>query len=290
MLSLFVCANTEKPAKFSVVFIALERVEMPITIRRALPQDAQAIAGLIAASFQEEANPAHIQALIEEAEHLTFVAEDEEILGLIDGFYTPWKWELRRLELDLLAVHPEHSGKGIGKALIRKFTESQENAALIRALVAVNNKAMQHAMTATDYKQRWNTSSLYIATDGNGSQQDTEDDLIPVKTFTYTGVWIDSIANQENIEAAQFLRQNLGYDIVGRVADDILNSEKAFDTGDTIPISEELLSQLMSETQLLLDEGFRFVKQFHWWTYEILSKEKLIDYLKHWEEEHGDNQ
>jgi GNAT superfamily N-acetyltransferase len=261
---------------------------MPITIRRALPQDAHAIAGLIAASFQEEANASHIQALIEEGEHLTFVAEDGQILGFIDGFYTPWKWDLRRLELDLLAVHPEASGKGIGKALIQKFTESQENAALIRALVAVDNTPMQHAMAATDYKQRWNKSSLYISSAGKGSQQDVENDLIPVKTFTYTGVWIDSIASKESIEAAHFLRQNLGYGMVGRVADDILNSEKAFDTGDTIPILEELLSQLMSESQVLLDEGFQFVKQFHWWAYEILSKEKMTEYLKQWEEEHGE--
>jgi GNAT superfamily N-acetyltransferase len=270
------------------VFTALERVEMPITIRRAIPKDAQAIVEIIAASFNQEANAAHIRALIEEGEHLTFVAEDGNVLGFIDGFYTPWKWDLRRLELDLLAVHPDYSGNGFGKALIRKFTESQENAALIRALVAVDNTAMQHAMNATDYKQRWNTSSLYVSSEGDGSQQEVENDLIPVKTFTYTGVWIDGIANKESIEAAHFLRQNLAYEIVGRVADDILNSEKAFDTGDTIPISEDLLSQLMSETQILLDGGFQFVKQYHWWTYEILSKEQMVEYLKQWEEEHGE--
>jgi GNAT superfamily N-acetyltransferase len=265
---------------------------MPIRIRRALPQDAQAIVGLIAAAFHEEANPAHIQSLIEAGEHLTFVAEDEQILGFIDGFYTPWKWNLRRLELDLIAVHPDYSGKGIGKALIQKFTESQDNAAFIRALVAVNNTAMQHAMKATAYKQHWNTSSLYTANEGIASPQEADSGLIPVKTFTYTGIWLEGRLSKESIEAAHFLRQKLGYEIVGKVVDDALASKKTHEilhaTEETIPISEAYLKDLFSQSQILLDEGFQFVKQFYWWNYEILSKEEFYAHLKRWEEEHGD--
>lgn len=264
---------------------------MPIAIRRAVPQDAQAIVDLIAAAFHEEANAAHIQALIEEGEHLTFVAEDEKVVGFIDGFYTIGKWDLRRLELDLLAVHPEYSGKGIGKALIRKFTESQENASSIRVLVATDNTAMQHAMQATGYKQHWNTASLYIADTGTASIQMSDEGLIPVKTLTYTGIWMEGTVSKESIEAAHYLRQALAYDLVGKVLDDVFDKAKTLenlsDIEDTVPILDTYIDSLASEKQILIDEGFKFVKQFHWWHYEILSKEQLISYLKHWAEEHG---
>lgn len=223
---------------------------MPIAIRRAVPQDAQAIVELLAVAFQEEANPAHIQSLIEEGEHLTFVAEDEGIVGFIDGFYTLGLWDLMRLELDLLAVHPEHSGKGIGKALIQKFTESQEKAAFIRALVAVDNTPMHHAMRAMGYKQNDEFSfGLYIASEGEAFPSTRRANLIPVKTFTYTGIWLEGSINRETIKAAHYMREYLGYEIVGTLC----------------PVAYIDL----------VETGFRFVKNFHWWNFQLISDEEI---------------
>lgn len=228
---------------------------MPITIRRALPQDAQAIAELIAAAFHEEANPTHIQSLIEGGEHLTFVAEDEQIVGFIDGFYTYMPHKIRRMELDLLAVHPEHSGKGIGKALINTFGESNEHAQKIRVLVAVTNIPMQRAMQNTGYQLQEPAMSLYVASEGKAEAHTHEARwLIDIKTFTYTGIWIEGNISKEIIEAAHARRELRRLEVVGAV----------------IP------SDAHRQIKTLQASGFKSTKEFQWWEKELFPMPKRL--------------
>jgi ribosomal protein S18 acetylase RimI-like enzyme len=228
---------------------------MPIRIRRALPQDAQAIVELIAASFHEEANPAHIQALIEGGEHLTFVAEGENVVGFIDGFYTDMPHMRQCMELDLLAVHPEHSGKGIGKTLINAFGEASEHAQKIRALVAITNIPMHHAMQNTGYQLQEQAMSLYIASEGKAeSNSQYTLQLIAVKTFTYTGIWLEGKVTKDTIKAAHARRELLGLDVVGTV----------------IP------SDAQRTIKTLQASGFEFIKEFQWWEKELFPMPRRL--------------
>jgi GNAT superfamily N-acetyltransferase len=229
---------------------------MPVSIRRAVPQDAQAIVDIIAAAFHEEANPTHIQAGIEankhgtcEGEHLTFVAEDEKVVGFIDGFYTLSQTRTCRLELDLLAVHPEHSGKGIGKALINIFGEAIEDARLIRALVAVSNTPMHQAMRNTGYQMREQAMSLFISSEGKTTTGHHQAHLIAVETFTYRGIWLEGIISKEAITTAHFVRESLNMDVVGAV----------------VP------SDAHSTIEILQASGFEFIKEFQWWEKRIIT-------------------
>lgn len=217
---------------------------MPISLRPAIPQDAQAIAKIIDLAFHEEANSAQIQKLIVNNKHHTLIAASNKVLGFIDGFITITQDGTKRLELDLLAIHPDFTGQGIGKQLIGTFTENIQDVDLIRALVAVNNIPMHHAMTATGYQLDQQTRALYISSDSaEKTEKPAEAHLIPVETFTYSGIWVEGEISKDAIAAAQYQRQKFSFDVVGAVISNA-NSEAI---------------------QLVQSAGFEYVKGFQWW-------------------------
>jgi ribosomal protein S18 acetylase RimI-like enzyme len=221
---------------------------MPISLRLAIPQDAQAISQIIDLAFHEQVNLQQIQKLILDASHYTWIAEivkSKEVVGFVDGFMTIAQDGTRRLELDLIAVHPEFAGQGIGKQLIQAFSENVIDADIIRALVAVNNTAMQRAMTATGYQSEAQAHSLYISSNSaEKTNRATESHLFPVETFTYSGIWLEGEITRDAIKAAQYECQKQGYDVLGAV----------------ISTENNAAIELMQST------GFEFIKDFQWWT------------------------
>lgn len=218
---------------------------MLILVRAAMPQDAQTIAEIIRLAFHEEANSEQIQRLIDSESHHSYVAASDKVVGFVDGFSTLAPDGKKRLELDLIAVHPDFSGQGIGKQLIQVFSENVLNVDMIRALVAVNNNPMHRAMKATGYQLNPQVHALYIAScAGEKVENPPKIHLIPVETFTYCGIWLEGEISTEAILAAQYQCQKLAYDIVGAV----VPTENA------------------QAVETLNDANFEYIKDFQWWT------------------------
>jgi GNAT superfamily N-acetyltransferase len=210
-----------------------------------MPQNAQAIADIVQLAFHEQANPVHIQRLIASGEHQTWVAVADKVVGFVDGFLTIAQDGTKRLELDLLGVHPDFTAQGIGKQLINAFSENVGSADIIRALVAVNNKPMQHAMLATGYQLEPQEQALYLVSDNaEKTQRSPATHLILVETFTYSGIWLEGEITIESIKAAQYQGQKQGVGVVGVV----------------IPTENS------KTVQVLQSAGFEHVKDFQWWT------------------------
>jgi len=217
---------------------------MPILLRAAIPQDAQAIAEIIEIAFHEEANSGQIQRLIASKTHFSYLAEIEKPLGFIDGFLTITQDGTKRLELDLLAVHPDFMGRGIGKQLIRSFSEHIADADLIRTLVAVDNSPMHHAMMATGYQLIPQVHALYVSSENSEKAESPQEaHLIPVETFTYSGIWMEGKMSKEAIQSAQYQRGKRGFDVVGAV---ISNENK----------------QAIAAVQ---QADFDYIKNYQWW-------------------------
>lgn len=218
---------------------------MPITIRAAMPQDAQAISQIIDLAFHEQANSEQIQKLIANNKHHTLVVVSDKVLGFIDGFMTIAQDATKRLELDLLAVHPDFTGQGIGKQLISTFTENTQDIDTTRVLVATNNTLMRHAMKATGYQLDPQAQALYISSDSaEKTEISAEAHLISVETFTYSGIWLEGEITLEAIKSAQYQRQKQASDVVGAVIS---------------PENKDAIETVKSA-------GFEHVKYFQWWT------------------------
>ena len=224
---------------------------MSITVRPMTPDDATTVATVIAQSLGDTVQSEHIQSVIAEDDHASFVAvDDEQVIGFVDGFLTIAQDGTRRWELDLLGVHPDYQGQGAGKKLIETFTNaaSQYGATVVRALVATDNTPMQAAMTKTGYERLSATYELHISSaSGKVINSPETAHLIPVNTFTYRGIWLESDITQTAIDAATALRANYGWDVVGAVV-----SQNDIATLNTLCAAE-----------------FTLIKTFHWWHYSV---------------------
>lgn len=217
---------------------------MTIGIRQTRIEDAPQIAEIIKLAFHKDATVAHIPQI----EHcikkgnLTFVADlDERIVGFSDGFITISADREKRRELDLLAVHPDYHGQGIGKKIIEYYTNLDIDADVIRALIAVGNTRMEKALTRFGYQPQDDVHGLYVCSSTSMSNASAPDDshLIPVTTFTYNGIWLEGQISQQAIDAALSSKQ----DVVGAV----------------VPITDEVTITLLQSAD------FSFIKQYREW-------------------------
>jgi len=226
---------------------------MVLKIRAASSQDALNIAEIIELTFDEKAHPSHITRVLKEDEHLTLVAQadTEAVAGFIDGFLTLARDGIYRWELDLLAVHPMYRKRGIGQQLIQKFTESgsESGAVQARALVAVDNQAMSHAMRRTGYVAQADICELWTAsasvTKNMNSPQNAY--LIPVTTLTYRGLWIETTVTPAAVQTALYARTQHNLDLVGTV----------------VPANNQ------AEIRLMQIAGFQKVGSYQWWLRQL---------------------
>jgi GNAT superfamily N-acetyltransferase len=220
---------------------------MAISVRPATANDAQAIATIIKLSLGDEVASNHIQGVMSENDHASFVAvANEQVIGFVDGFLTNAQDGTRRWELDLLGVHPDFRGLGAGQKLIEVFTTAGKSygATLARALVAVTNKPMYAAMARTGYQQQKSMYKLWISSDsGNETQLPENAYLIPVNTFTYRGIWLEGEITTQTIDAANLIREKNKLDVIGAV---MLTHDKA-------------------TLEIIHRANFNFIGNFHWW-------------------------
>lgn len=205
-------------------------------IRPAKETDAESIRQIIQDAFDEDANHQRIRDQILHTSRLTLVAEcDGAVAGFVDGFRTISREGRSRMELDLIAIAPDHVGQGLGSLLVQEIlARIPGDVNYARALVAVGNLAMQKVCERLGFGESVR-QSLYV------QQADqikiAAQHVIPVNTLTYAGWWLEGeISSGGTLESP---------------------TQKLF--GAVVPAG--------SEAVLLLEEAnFAYVKDYHWWT------------------------
>ncbi len=219
------------------------------TVRWAVPDDALGIAAVKAAAWPGEASEAaHIAAVIRQPGRATLVAiENGRVLGFVDGFLTSALAGVRRWEVDLLAVHPDHRRRGIGRALVTVCTDAGRaaGAALARALIQLDNVGSQNTFARCGYQVNGAVCRLFVSTSGGASGPTPPPDahLIPVVTLNYRGLWIEGKLSAAGFEAARAVRARFGLNLVGAA----------------IPLAE------IEALRAAHGAGFRAVGDYQWW-------------------------
>lgn len=191
---------------------------MSIVIRQAQAEDAPRIAEIIQLAFDETTSVSQIQKSLN-AGNRCYVAElNNQIVGFVEGFITYSAEGERRNELDLLAVHPDYHGQGIGTKIIDYYTHANYPADFIRALIAVGNIRMEKALTRLGYQVSSDVCGLYVssATTQETSKTPQDSHLIPITTFTYDGIWLEGQITQQAINSAMSLKNHKD-DVIGAV-------------------------------------------------------------------------
>lgn len=197
---------------------------MALTFRDATASDAAAIAAVIQAVWPDDTVDARRIAnlLSDGSGHATPVALDgERVIGFVDGFMTTSAAGVRRWEVDLLAVDAAYRGQGVARRLIAASVEHGQTrgATLARGLIHVENAASERAFVAAGFALLPDERRLYVS-DGaaNGAGVvDAAAHIIPVRTFTYGGVWLEASHTHAAFRLALAARRAYHADIAGAV-------------------------------------------------------------------------
>ncbi len=222
---------------------------MPHIIRPAVAQDISAIVTLSEHVWDTPFSQETIATALAQDRHRAHVIDTPDgIMGYISSFLTHASQGLQRWEVDLLAIHPDYRNQGAGRALVHATTAAGRamRANIARALVRVSNIPMRHVMTACAYACSEEAYALYVAQPHHYDNHALASDktwLLPVKTFSYVGIWLEGAITQNAINTAHKLA-----------------TEKQADTlGAVIPLS------YVHDCRLLESQGFERIGEFHWW-------------------------
>ena len=225
---------------------------MSIQIRWAVADDAPDIAMISRASLDTKMDEARLRHLLILRRGFTFVAVlSDRVVGFADYFLTASQDDDIRLELDLLAVHLQARGRGIGRELIHAGIKQAKrlDVASMRALVAVDNHAMQSLCAALGFQPLQDNSALFVASPHPTSphQNNAKSILIPVETLTYDGIWIEGAVSQAAIDNALF----------------IVHARKLTTVGAVVP------SQDAAAAALFRANHFDCLGKYDWWTFNL---------------------
>lgn len=228
---------------------------MNFEIRRAKIAQADDLTAIINTIFEDKIDPERLRLIFCDSHNFTYIAESEgKIVGFVDNFLTVSHDTKLRLELDLLGIHPDYRGQGIGRKLIKTSIDLSKNlrVSLIRALVASSNTVMQHTCQSLDFSKQPHDILLYVKQPANSTgtvPQSSSGHLISVQTLTYSGVWIEGEVSPEAIERANTLACHIGGITVGTLID----------------VSD------VRQRALLKDFGFEEIAQYNWWSMDLES-------------------
>ncbi|MBN2471674.1 MAG: GNAT family N-acetyltransferase [Anaerolineae bacterium] len=220
-----------------------------INIRQATPGDAPGIAALQALCWPDQpADPARVAGTLAEPDHATTViVQDGLLAGFVDSFVTLGAQGARRWEIDLLAVHPDCRGQGMGRILIganfgagRRFAPQHA-----RALIRLDNIASQRVFASAGFARAPETCRLVIATYGPDRALIPPEGahLIPVQTLTYRGIWVEGTLASGAFAAAQDVRARYGWEVAGCV----------------VPLAEA------AALEAAQDAGYAPAGEYAWW-------------------------
>jgi N-acetylglutamate synthase-like GNAT family acetyltransferase len=223
-------------------------------IRQASHTDLTAIVQIMHLAWPDSAvNGSRITGILENRNHKTHVAvEYENVAGFVDGFITTSHDGVLRWEVDLLAVHPDYRGRGIGCQLIAASSREgrERSAALCRALVRTDNRKAALAFSQCKYTSDLRTYGLYVNAElvSQSITASTEGaHLIAVETLSYCGVWVEGALSEAGFAAANRVCIERQLDACGAV----------------IPVEQ---NDLISAAQ---STGYALIGQYNWWIYNI---------------------
>jgi ribosomal protein S18 acetylase RimI-like enzyme len=199
----------------------MEGVIVMVVIRRASVDDAQSIAEIKKRTWPtEESNPRLISSVLDQPNHVTLVAvSDTTVIGFVNGFLTSVANGTRRWEVDLLAVHPDHRGRGIATQLVAASTKAGQlmGAAVARGLVGLENIASERTFGRCVYTTDGEVHKLYISSAAISRCRlpPTDAQLVPVTTLSYHGLWLEGTLSLAALAAGQAIRTHDGLDVVG---------------------------------------------------------------------------
>ena len=218
---------------------------MSIVIRPTTIDDAPQISEIIHLAFGEKSAVSQISSCVKNG-NTSFVAEKAgQVVGFVDGFATLSAEEEKRRELDLLAVHPDCQGQGIGTKLIECYTNVDIPADYIRALIAVGNIRMEKALTRFGYIPKANACALYVSTsavDEIEFETSSYSHFVSVATYTYNGIWLEGQISQQAIDNALSAKHK-EQDVVGAV----------------VPVMD------LDAVGLLQSNNFMLIKLYRYW-------------------------
>ena len=198
---------------------------MGIEIRRATIHDIDAIGEIIKLAFNDSVDAERVKQLLTLSHNYVYVAVKSDIVvGFVENFLTVSHDYQIRLELDLLAVHPDARGQGIGKKLIEASIDlaSQLNVVCIRALIATGNEVMQKACKRMTLTPSHNEFGLFVKSPQQVLYPIIETPnahLIQVETLTYKGIWLEGDITASSLNNAHLIAIKKQCDILGAVVD-----------------------------------------------------------------------
>ncbi len=250
-----------------------------VDLRLAAGADAPTIARLIQVVWPEEAPAAdRIARLLDIPGRATCLAvAGATVVGLTDGFATRSQAGVLRWEVDLLAVHPDYRGQGLGARLVALSTEAERarGVTLARGLVAIANQASQRTFDRCGYQVEPDPLHLLVAGPfqgvnsipvvGAGSNPiiiaepaltiphegsrlfSPSAHLIPVDTLTYRGGWLEGTVTAPALVAARAEAASRQWERVGTL----------------VPAAEDALIDLARLA------GYVAIDVYQWWVRDL---------------------
>ena len=207
---------------------------MNIAYLLATPSDIVALATIKHATWPDEEplNPTIFAAALQTPGHQThIVAVNGRSAGFISSFITQSATGEARWEVDLLAVHPDFRGLGLGNKLVATTLEAAPAVAFARTLIRVDNVPSQRSFARHGFRLSGSPVILHICSHPtpNTLPLPTTAHLVPVNTLTYRGLWLEGELSPAAFRSAQTecLRQQR--DLIGALipADDQPNQQAA---------------------------------------------------------------
>jgi N-acetylglutamate synthase-like GNAT family acetyltransferase len=170
-----------------------------VEIRRASVDDVAGIAAIIQDVWAQEIDLPYCHDLISaEKQHVWVAEQSGEIAGFVAGFLTTGRDNLRRWEVDLLAVRTTSQGQRLGQRLVEAITVDAEtqHVDLIRGLIRVGNIASQRSFERAGYHTDEQTYKMVFWSPQKSDAKLPADEAIiaiPVDTLTYRGLWLEGL-------------------------------------------------------------------------------------------------
>ena len=190
-------------------------------IRPAVAADAGAIGALKSRVWpRESVNSSRIQEALSHPGHAALAAWCEaDPAGFVDGFLTRSAAGLPRWEVDLLAVAPEHQGRGLGTRLVTDGLQSggETGARAARGLVRLDNLAGQRVFEHCGFSLCPRHLVLYVlgGLDGPCPDGPVEGHWVQVQTFDYSGLWLEERFTETALKMAAGACRARGLDQAG---------------------------------------------------------------------------
>jgi ribosomal protein S18 acetylase RimI-like enzyme len=234
-------------------------------IRRAALEDVQGIATVIQDVWEQVIDVEVCHSQIKDKTCVIWVAiEEDKVAGFVSAFLTVGQNEVRRWEVDLLAVRQASRGQRLGQKLVEAtwVDARKHQVKMARAAVRVDNIASQRTFERAGYTTDWRVHKLFL-----WSPQLAEDQivypppvmLLPVNTLTYRGLWIEGLAVAGVSEDEQ--RQAV------TTARALIAQQGRMNTGALILVENE--DRLADDVRAMATVP----GEYHWWQKTLILRE-----------------